>query len=418
MSHPESRAVPLPFGRWIMTPIGRALRNAVSVLVCVLLSGCASPGERWLASSQLPPATEIQERLVVRSQYGIAPDQDVLAVSPEMRAFIDAKLRRYGQQERLRRLGNMFTRNGELRLTYDQEQTQTASAVFTSRRGNCLAFTQLFVAIARDLNLHARFREERIATSWSRVGEVLLINRHISVWGTLQGALYEADFGDFDNSGSALRQIVSDERARAQYFNNLGAEAMARGQVAQAMPYFNRAITIDPALSYVWTNLGTALRALSAVDDAELAYRHALRLDATSLPALNGIARMEEQRGNLNTSRALRALAEQMNRRNPYTHFAAAQRLYASGDYETALSELKTAIRLQPTDPDFRFELGRTYVALGRHGRALEQFYELERSITDPDQQRIYAIRLRELIAQTQALEAGSSARDHPAKGS
>ncbi len=416
MSQPESRAFPKLYQRRVVVSAWRALINSVSLLVCALLCGCASPGERWLASWQLAPAAEIQQRLVGRSQYGIAADEDVLAISPPLRAFIDTNLRRFGQQERLRRLGNLFARNGELRLTYDQEQTQTASGVFTSRRGNCLAFTQLFVAMARDLNLHARFREERIATSWSRVGEVLLINRHISVWGTLQGALYEADFGDFDNAGSALRQIVSDERARAQYFNNLGAEAMARGQVARAMPYFNR--SIDPGLSYVWTNLGTALRALGAVDDAELAYRHALRLDSTSLPALNGIARMEEQRGNLAVSQALHALAKQMNGRNPYTHFAAAQRLFATGDYETAVSELKTAIRLQPTDPDFRFELGRTYVALGKHSRALEQFYELERTITDPDQQRIYAIRLRELITRAQALEAGRVEPVEQAKGS
>ena len=195
-------------------------------------------------------------------------------------------------------------------------------------------------------------------------------------------------------------------RARAQFFNNLGAESSARGEPTRAIPFFNRAITIDPGLSYVWTNLGTALRALGAIEDAELAYRYALRLDATSLPALNGIARMEEQRGNLAASQALRELAKTMNGRNPYVHFALAQTSLAAGDYVTALNELKRAIRLLPTDPDFRFELGRTYIALGKHGRALEQFYELERSITDPDQQRIYAIRLQELIARTQALQA------------
>ena len=387
-------------------PIRQSAFIAAWLLACALLPGCVSQGERWLALAEQPPLAEIRERLVGQSAYGIAPDEDVLAMSPGLHAYINENLRRFGPQERLRRLGNLFTRKGELRLAYDQAQTLPASGVFATRRGNCLAFTLLFVAMARDLNLHARFREERIATSWTRVGEVLLINRHISVWGTLQGATYEADFGDFDNSSSALRQIVSDDRARAQYFNNLGAESIARGEPTRAIPFFNRAITIDPGLSYVWTNLGTALRALGAIDDAELAYRYALRLDATSLPALNGIARMEEQRGNLAASQALRELAKTMNGRNPYVHFALAQTSLAAGDYATALNELKTAIRLQPTDPDFRFELGRTYIALGKHGRALEQFYELERSITDPDQQRIYAIRLQELIARTQALQA------------
>jgi Flp pilus assembly protein TadD len=379
---------------------GRVLRVLSCCALALGLGGCAVSAERWLALDQLPPPEQVQQQLVLQSSAGIAPDEDVLALSPEVHAFIDTQLRPHGQRERLRRLGELFAREGELALVYDQEVTRPASGVFASRRGNCLSFTQLFIAMARELDIHARFQEARTVGSWTRLGDVLLINRHITAWGFVPGATYEADFGDFDLAPTSMRQLVSDERARAQYFNNLGVEAVARGTPATALPYFNRALVLAPRLAYVWTNLGTALRQLDRGDDAELAFRHALRLDATSLPALGGIARIEAARGNQQTAAALQRLAERLGSRNPYQHFATAQAALARGDYPDAVQSLRTAIRLNPNELDFRFELGRAYLAMGKIPNAQAVFEELQALIVDEDQSRIYAERLRRLLAE------------------
>lgn len=362
-------------------------------------SGCTYSAEHWLALDQVPPAAEVHAQLVQASPYGIAADEDVLALTPEIRNYLAATLGRYGPRERLRKLGEMFARNGELALTYDQEVTRPASGVFATRRGNCLSFTQLFIAMARELGIHARFQEARSVGTWTRLGDVLLINRHITAWGFVTGATFEADFGDFDLDASASRQLVSDARARAQYFNNLGAESVARGDSRAGVTYLNRALTIDADLSYVWTNLGTALRHLGRADDAELAFRHALRLDANSLPALNGIARIEEARGNRRGAEAIGRLAARLNARNPYLQYANAQAAMASGDYERAVAALQSAIRLNPAEPDFRFELGRAWLTLGNVPRALKEFDALRAMLADPDQDRVYSERLRRIVA-------------------
>ena len=384
--------------------LGRWTRLLVAWLLAVgltgALGGCAVSAERWLALDQLPPPEQVMQRLVHQGGYGIAPDEDVLALSPQVHAFIDARLRPHGPRERLRRLGELFARNGELALVYDQQETRPASGVFETRRGNCLSFTQLFIAMARELDIHARFQEARTIGSWTRLGDVLLINRHITAWGFVPGATYEADFGDFDLAPTSMRQVVTDERARAQYFNNLGVEAVARGAPAAAIPYFNRALVLDPRLAYVWTNLGTALRQLERGDDAELAFRHALRLDATSLPALGGIARIEAARGNQGTADALQRWAERLGTRNPYQHFATAQAAMARGDYPDAVQALRSAIRLNPGELDFRFELGRAYIAMGKIPNAQETYEELQALIVDEDQSRIYAERLRRMLAE------------------
>ncbi len=379
---------------------GRAPWRLLVLLLSLAGSGCAVSAERWLALDQLPPPEQMHSRLVQQSRHGIAPDEDVLALTPQMLDFVDTRLRRHGPRERLRLLGELFTRGGELALTYDQEATRPASGVFESRRGNCLSFTQLFIAMARELDIHARFQEARTVENWTRLGDVLLINRHITAWGFVPGATYEADFGEFELTPSSMRQLVSDDRARAQYFNNLGAERVARGEPAAAMPYFNRALTIDARLAYVWTNLGTALRLLGQDDDAELAFRHALRLDATSLPALGGIARIEEAGDNAATAAALRRMAARLNTRNPYMHFQAGQEAFARGELADAVQSFRTAIRLNAAEPDFRFELGRAYIAMGKIANALEVFEALQVLIEDRDQGLIYSTRLRRLIAE------------------
>ena len=49
---------------------------------------------------------------------------------------------------------------------YD-EITRTASETFRARRGNCLSFSNMFVAMARDVGLDVQFQEVEIPPDWT-----------------------------------------------------------------------------------------------------------------------------------------------------------------------------------------------------------------------------------------------------------
>ena len=94
-----------------------------------------------------------------------APDivrADILAVTPEMSAFIDQYVEpgQYASYK-LKRLLYALLGEGEFELVYD-DSTRTAASTFENRRGNCISFTNMFIAMARDLGLEARYQEVEI----------------------------------------------------------------------------------------------------------------------------------------------------------------------------------------------------------------------------------------------------------------
>src|SRR2546428_5565253 len=92
-----------------------------------------------------------------RDGAALVDEKEVLAVSPEMRAFLDREVATGAVGIfKLRQLGNAIIHAPTFRLEYD-ETTRTAAATFQARRGNCLFFSHMFVAPARPPGLHASF---------------------------------------------------------------------------------------------------------------------------------------------------------------------------------------------------------------------------------------------------------------------
>lgn len=367
---------------------------ALLVSACLwLLNGCATDGPNPATTP-----TDAALQLVQGSPYGIAADEDVLALNDEMRAFVVRKIKVLPQEERATALGKAFMRGGALALRYDQQRTRSAVGTFADRAGNCLSFSQLFVSLARAGGLHVRFREYRNVESWSRLGDVLLLNRHVTVWGVQGGVEYDVDFGRLSNNALWLRQLITDQRARAEYFNNLGAEEFAKGAPARAIPYFNRALLIQPDLDFAWTNLAAALRVLGRLGDAEAALQTALRMDPRSESALNGLERLYVAQGHVAAAEKVARTLASYRDRNPYHHFEVAQEALRGSDYETAIHHLLSALRVNPNDPEFNFELGRAYLEQGNFRQAAKRFKRVESLAQDLDQSRIYAARLAALI--------------------
>ena len=340
----------------------------------------------------------MRAQLLDHTAYGITPDIDVLALNDGMRAFVTQKIKSLPLETRASALGQAFMRGGVLALRYEQDRTRDARETFNDRSGNCLSFSQLFVALGRAAGLHVRFREDRHIETWSRLGDVLFLNRHVTVWGVQGGDEYDIDFGRMNGNAPKLRQLISDDRARAEYFNNLGAERFATGESAQSIPYFNRALTIDPTLEFAWTNLASALRTLGHLKEAEQALHIATQLEPNSESAMSGLERLYRAQGDTRAADRIGQLLARYRERNPYHHFALAEDALKNRDYETAITHLKAALRANPDEPDFNFELGHAYLAQGNVQQAQKRFQRLVELTRDEDESHIYALRLVQLL--------------------
>jgi tetratricopeptide (TPR) repeat protein len=293
--------------------------------------------------------------------------QDVLAVSPEMRAFLDAHVdRKASDNLRLHELAAAIVDTDTFGLVYD-DRTRTASETFRARQGNCLSFSTMFVALARDVGLRAEYQEVEIPPDWTLDNDTFVLNQHVNVFVELRPTgtrVVDFNIGDFKTSYEMRR--IPDTRALAHYYNNVGVERMQAGDTASALQCFRRAIADNErGFSPAWTNLGTLYLRNNHPTEAEAAYLQAIGADEGDLVAMSNLARLYERMGDRELATAYQKRVINHRWRNPYYRFELARRAYAAQQYDTAIGHLKYAVRHRPKEDQFYFLMGASYLKKG-----------------------------------------------------
>ena len=285
-----------------------------------------------------------------------------------------------------------------LALEYDSFKTYTAEEVFYSKRGNCLSFTNLFVALAREAGIKVEFQEVEVPPNWERRGNSYLYNRHIN-------ALVHLPFGyqkavDFDVAEFDIdypRKRITDNYAMAQYYNNVAVYWLDQDKLKPAYLNLREAIELYPVAPYFWTNLGSLYRRLGDDVRAEASWLEALRMgDEPS--AMSNLARLYR-----NNSEELLAAwyekgAEKYRRKNPFYLYELANITYDDGAYSETISLLKKAVRLRKDEHEFHRLLGLSYLRLGEKKAARHSFYRAEQAAEGEALRKQYSQKQRLLV--------------------
>ncbi|MBN2419921.1 MAG: transglutaminase domain-containing protein, partial [Deltaproteobacteria bacterium] len=108
------------------------------------------------------------------------PDVDILAINDEIKALLNQKIKKIrNPAQRIEKLSEILVSKIMYDTAGDAYGVQTAQETFDSGTGNCLSFTNLFVAMARYSGLRPRFSEIPTLPNWTRDGEILFFTRHI-----------------------------------------------------------------------------------------------------------------------------------------------------------------------------------------------------------------------------------------------
>lgn len=369
----------------------RAAAGALCLSFMLSLAACNSTGTGALNTRSGVDKLAQIERLE-QEHFGRADnvaDVDVLAMTDEMKAYADRYLREFkNQQDRVQMLRYVIIHAGLLGFQYDQTKTRTAREAFELRTGNCLSLSNLYVAMARYMGLDARFQEVSLGNTWTKSDDLYLLNRHINVKGRLRGGgSYVMDFIHIDTEYVPGVQVVSDLRAKAQYYNNLGAEHLREGNNTAALVYFKKAIATDPDIDYIWSNLGTAYSRSGDLIAAEAAYRVSLDLNSSNWSAINNLAVLYQKLGRVDEARRQLAGIERFRLKNPYYRLQLSERAYQEGRYRRAISHLKKAIAMKPGEHEFYFALAKSYYRLGDLDSAQRNF-DKARALAASDAER------------------------------
>jgi Flp pilus assembly protein TadD len=340
---------------------------------------------------------------VEQDSPGLIDDEEVLAVSEEMRSFLGASVDRKGSKfVRLHQLILAIINKGTFGLEYD-ENTRTASETFRLRKGNCLSFSTMFVALARAVGLEALYQEVDIPPDWTYRDDVFILNRHVNVLIDL-GVEGEkvVDFNIDDFKTSYDRRTIPDQRAFAHYYNNLGVERMQAGDAAASLSYFRKALAEnDLQFSPAWANLGILYMRHGHSAHAEAAFLQALKVNPEDYVAMSNLASLYESQGDLERASAMEKKVQRHRKQNPYYRFHLARDAFLDGDYDTAISHLKFAVRKRKQEDRFYFLMGLSYLQKGNEGAAKRWLARAEKVAATDTLRRGYSAKVEMLLSES-----------------
>ncbi len=318
----------------------------------------------------------------------VETERDILALNPEMARFlverIGYKQVRYARLQAL--LDAIFGKKG-LDITYGNTRTKTAIETFETQSGNCLSFTLLFVAMARHLGLDAYFQEVTEVMSWDQKGELMISNKHMFAEVEIDNGVTRVDFLRGEQKRYRKTRRISDRRALAHFFNNIGAEKLTDGETELAVELFEKAIAADDSFSPALVNLGVAQRRAGAFDLAEQSFLAALEVDAAEHAAASNLAGLYLSRGREADAAPLLRRVDDYLLQNPFHHFRLGLQTAEAGKPHDAIRHVKEAIRRMPRDSEFHVTLADLYLEVDDTANAVETLEKAVR-LTDDESRK------------------------------
>jgi len=298
-------------------------------------------------------------------------DIDILEATPEMDEFLERYILNYSDDHtRLFLLMNSITPNGVLGFTYDEALTLTAKESFERKTGNCIGFANMMVVLARRAGIKAYYQEVFRRPEWSSREDTVLLVKHINVVLEVTGYTYVVDISGVKINPNMHRRIIDDSYAKALYWNNIGAEALLKNDLASAHAYMSKAIEVEPLMTDAWVNMGVVLGRNEQLHDAAFALKYALELDTSEYSAMSNLYEVYIAQEDLESASTLQEKVEKYRRSNPYYLLKLSDEALAEARFEESISLLRRAIRKKKDDHQLHFALAKTQYLSGEIEKA------------------------------------------------
>ena len=328
-------------------------------------AACASTGTRAIFLTQGEWAE------AVRAQ-GVDPEDipNPLYVTDEMRKAA-TELAGFGSSvERLNRLQQSLFDSDRFPFSYETRGTLTAAEAYYRRQGNCLSFTNLFVALGRSIGIPVTTALVLRVRGSEQEGDLIVVNTHVVATLASTG---ENVFYDFERSRrqqpTAMRTL-GDLWITSLYLNNLGSDKLRAGHNAGALQYFEAAVKLAPDFAAAWGNLGVARRRAGNTQGAFDAYREALAIDSDNPTILANLAALYGSLGRREEAAAALQAAN-LNKASAHVLVVRGYLELTRGQVNRALKLFKRARRMAPETAEPLVALARAEVARGNPTKAL-----------------------------------------------
>lgn len=300
---------------------------AAAAALVLALSGCASGG-----AGRLDWPREVR-------RLGLDPGAvtNPVAYTEEMAAAARVAAGEGADRDRLHRLQQHLFDAERFPFEYEATGTYGAEEAFRLRRGNCVSFTSLFVALGRAVGIPLQAALIHGGEA-ERDGNLVVVNDHMVAVHVESGGVAIYDFAQERDRPVSGLLLLDDLWLGAVHSNNRGTEELRAGRIPEAVEDLELATRLAPGFIAPYGNLGVARRMAGDVEGALDAYRRALEIDAGSPTILNNLAGLYRSLGRPEEAEAALKAAD-LSGATPFV-------LITRGDLERAQGRLRKALRL------------------------------------------------------------------------
>ncbi len=287
-------------------------------------------------------------------------------LSPEMKAWAhQVAPAELSAEQRIENLRQRLLLGEERPLEYTWGYTGTAEEVFATRQANCLAFTNLFVGMAREVDVPIFFLAVEDIETYRKEGDLVVISDHIAVGIEVDFEIRMYDFSEHGMQEQASVRRISDLTALAMFHSNRGAEELQKGHEEAALQWLRLAVQLDPTLANAWVNLGVVLRRRGETQHAELAYTTAMEVDPRAMSAYQNMSSLLHWQGREEEAAAFERVLRKSPNRNPFTYMSLGDLSHSYGKLEEARRFYRRATQLSPENAAAHAALGQVAFELG-----------------------------------------------------
>jgi tetratricopeptide (TPR) repeat protein len=347
-------------------------------MIAFSLVGCAGTQKRILTADEMRSELEARVSTQMRDEIVIPfeIDDEILQLARDVTQDVS------NDDEKVRAIVNTILGLGGFSISYDWLSNKTAREVFREGQGNCLAYTNLFVGMARAVGLDARYADVRFSERITREAEIIVHSQHITAAVKRSTGTVLIDFTTNPGRRYLGFEVIDDLEAIANFYNNQGflygyfteTEDVDFDPLEKELEMYRLALEILPTFHRARNNLGVGLRRRGRVDEAIEQYRLAIEQYPKYPEAHSNLGTAYMHQGR--TDEALEAfrIAARNAGRDGYVHHRLGVVYLRLARYQDAIEQFRKALSKEPELADARFHLGECYRRLGDEKKAIEEF--------------------------------------------
>jgi len=378
-------------------------RGAAISLICLLFLSMFSclKGPKYIYSED--ELSNILKERLTKEELKITPIPFSVNESIKIYANRLTKNMRYDNYK-IDSLIKAIIKDDELNIKYNESKSLTAIEVFVEGEANCIAYTNLFIGMARAVGMKAFYIDVTQVRKLRKEGEVVINSGHICAGVDVEGKLTLVDFAEQPRIGYRIYKVIDDFEAMANFANSVGVlksfqfpKGFAAEEFNEDIQHYLRAIKIKPNFAKAHNNLGIAYQRRRLYDKAIAQYKRAIQLDPNLSAAYNNLGNALYIIGKYDEAIKSFKKAIKLNKNNPYSRYDLALVYYYRREYQKGITELRKSIKLEEEYAEAYNLLGLIYQAVGNKKYAIISFKKALELKPDLQQAKINLKKYEEL---------------------